>query len=124
MTIEQSMLAALTQGSPTPTSAGDRVYALILPQGTLQPSVSYQRITNTPLADYDGDDGLDNVHMQVKCFGATYAAAKQLGREVRAAFDYANLVVNLSSDADDFEEETKLYVLIQDYMLWGDKAFT
>lgn len=119
MTIEQTVLAALTTGSPLPTNAGSRVYAVLMPQGIALPAISYQRISNDPLADYNGDDGLDNVRLQVDCWGATYGAVKQLGEQVRAAFESAGMVFNLDNDRDEFELETKLYRLSMDFLIWG-----
>ena len=119
MTIEETLVAALTVGIPGPTSAGNRVFAVLRPQDQATPAISYQRISNVPVADFDGDAGLDNVRMQIDCWAQTYGAAKILAREARVAIAAADLHAYVSTDRDDIDEETGLYRVSMDVSLWG-----
>lgn len=119
--VEEQVLLALTSGSPSPTSAGSRVYGVVLPQVAQDeglPAVSYQRISSAPVNDYDGHSNLDKVRIQVDAWARTYGAAKQLAGEIRAALTAASFKALLESDFDEFEEESKLYRVSTDYELW------
>lgn len=119
MTIEESLIAALTAGIPGPTSAGNRVHAVLRPQDEATPAISYQRISSVPVADFDGDAGVDNARVQIDCWGLTYGAAKTLAREARVAITAADLHAYVMTDRDDIDEETGLYRVSMDVSLWG-----
>ena len=118
--IEQQVLLALTSGSPSPTSAGDRVYAMNLPfvENPRVPAVSYQRTGNTPIVSLSGHSGIDHVRMQVDAWASTYGAAKELATQVRAAMLSAGFKALMVVDQDDFEPDTGLYRVTADYVCW------
>ena len=121
--VEQEVLTALTAGSPSPTAAGDRVFALVLPQKVAAarvPAVSYQRVSNIPVVSLDGHSGLDHVRMQVDSWAGTYGAAKSLASEVRTAMTAAGFKGLLATDHDEFEPETGFYRVSADYLCWED----
>jgi hypothetical protein len=105
-------------GSPFPTAAEDRVYALVLPDGMARPAITYQRITSTPINDVGGHSGLDQVQLQVDCWADTYGAAKELAEQVRVVMQAASFMALLLTDEDEFEKESKLYRVRSDYLLW------
>ena len=115
--IEQSVLAAL-KGSPAATSAGDKVYALLLPDGTGYPAVTYQRISNVPVYSILGPSGLDQPRIQVDCWAETYAEAKTLAGEVRTAMEGAGFKGRLITDADDLDETVGAYRVTMDFYCW------
>lgn len=118
--VEQDILTALTSGSPSPTSAGDRVYGLVLPTlaNPKLPAVSYQRVSNVPVVSLSGHSGIDHVRMQVDSWAATYGGAKVLSAEVRVAMTAAGFKALLATDRDDFEDDTGLYRVSADYLCW------
>jgi hypothetical protein len=115
--VEEDILAALT-GSPPATSAGDNVYALVLPDGTDYPALTYQRISTVPVNSLAGSSGLDQVRVQIDCWAATYGAAKALADEVRPVMEAAAFKGLLVTDTDDYDEVTRLYRISMDFYCW------
>lgn len=114
--IEQTVLAALTTGSPLPTSAGERVYAILLPQNSPMPAISYQRVATDPDASLSGNSGLDRVRLQIDCWSYGYAETKALAAEVRAVM--GGIGALLLMDLDGYAPEEKLYRSTLDFSLW------
>jgi hypothetical protein len=115
---ENDIYTALASGSPLPTSAGVRVYPVLMPQGVTMPAIRYQRVGVVPTSSLDGDSGKDLVRFQIDCFAGTYAAVKALAVEVRAALTAIGAL--FVSDIDGYEDDTKLYRETLDYSIWTD----
>lgn len=116
--IETDIHAALTAGSPSPTAAGDRVYALLRPQGGALPAVVYTRISNQPVTSLAGSSGLNRVRVQIDCWATTMAAALTLADEARVALEAATMKALPDSDFAEYEEETRIYRLSRDFFCW------
>lgn len=116
MNVEQALFEALTTGSPLPTDAGDRVYAVLMPQDVVLPAVSFQRISNNPIVSLDGASGLDQVRIQVDCWAETYAAVKTLSAQVRSVMEGINALPVM--DLDGYEEVKHVYRLTMDFSMW------
>lgn len=117
--VESEIIAVLAASdSPFPTSAENKVYALVLPDDATMPAITYQRISNVPVDDLSGHSGLDHVRMQVDCWAETYAAAKELAKEVRAIMTAAGFKALLATDRDDYEPDTQRYRASSDYLVW------
>ena len=65
--------------------AGTRVYPGARPQGSALPALVFNRIDGAPLYADDGEVGLAQARVQIDCWAATYTAAKQLARAVKAS---------------------------------------
>lgn len=115
---ENDIHAALASGSPAPTSAGDRVYPVLMPQGVGMPAIRYQRVGVASTSSLDGDSGKDLVRFQIDCFAETYAAVKALAVEVRTALTAIGAL--FVSDIDGYEADAKLYRETLDYSIWTD----
>lgn len=115
---ENDIYTALTAGSPLPTSAGIRVYPVMMPQNVAMPAIRYQRVGVAPTASLDGDSGKDLVRFQIDCFAETYAAVKTLAVEVRAALTAIGAL--FVGDIDGYEADAKLYRETLDYSIWTD----
>lgn len=116
--VEEEVLLALTIEAPAPTRAGNRVYALVLPQDIAYPAISYQRISNGPVNSLDGHSGLDYVRIQVDAWSTKYWEAKLLAEEIRACMLAADFKARADIDSDEFEVESKLYRVSSDFLLW------
>ena len=114
--IEQTVLAALTTGSPLPTAAGSRVYAILLPQNIGMPAISFQRVATDPDASLSGNSGLDRVRLQIDCWARGYNEAKMLSAEVRVVLEALGAL--LVMDLDGYEPTEKLYRSTLDFSLW------
>jgi hypothetical protein len=95
-----------------------RIYPLEVPQDVVMPAVVYQRIASAPEVTLDGDAGLDAVRVQVSCWAATYAGAKELAAAVRAAVNASNLRAVTEIEIDDRDTETRQYRVIIDFRIW------
>jgi hypothetical protein len=116
--VEQEIIQVLTAGSPLPTAAGNNVYALVLPDNSSLPAITFQRISSTPVNDLSGHSGLDQVRMQIDCWSRTYGGAKALAAQVRALMTEAGFKALLATDRDDYESDTQIYRSSTDYMVW------
>jgi len=116
--VEQQIIQVLTGGSPLPTAAGNNVYALVLPDNSSLPAITFQRISSTPVNDFSGHSGLDQVRMQVDCWAMTYGASKALAVQVRELMTEAGFKALLATDRDDYEQDTQIYRASTDYMVW------
>ena len=118
MLIEELIYSALAAQSPPATSAGDRVYPLIAKQGSTLPRITYQRISTTPINDFQGSSNLDQVRIQVDSWAMSHLGARQLAAQVRLAMAGAEFKSTMSSEFDDYEPETRIYRVRQDYSCW------
>lgn len=108
------VLAALEDN----TAAEDRVYALVLPKATSYPAITYQVISNSPTTSLKGSRKPDRVRVQVDCWAKTYGAAMSLLAQVRPLMAAAGFQGVADNAFDDFEEESELYRVSQDFFCW------
>lgn len=118
MQLEEQVFAALAGVSPYPTAAEDRVYALIAKQGAALPRITFQRITSAPVTSLGGSSNLDQVRIQVDSWADDYLEAKNLAAQVRLALEATSFKALLTNDFDDYEPETRIYRVRQDYRCW------
>lgn len=103
-----------------------RIYPLILPQEPTYPAVTYQRIDGPREHAFGGDMGIPHPRIQVDSWGKTYASAKAVATQVRGALQrWADagatpevLDCLLDNDEDDYEPQTGVYRVRQDWIVW------
>ena len=120
--LEEQIFAALTQGSPTPTSAASRVYPVLAAEGTPLPRITYQRVSTEPQNSLAGHALIDRVQVQFDCWASTPLGAARLAREVREALANATFKPTFTSQYDGFEAESRLYRHTLEMSCW-DKTF-
>jgi hypothetical protein len=122
VTIEQGLYTFLSEQLDVP------VHSMLFPDGVTFPAVRLQRITGKPLVTHDGDSGIETGLMQVSCFATSYAAAKTLAGEVKAALsgytgemgelnDATAFIVN---EVDIYEPGAKTYQTVLDVTIQAD----
>jgi len=115
--VETEVIATLTAGSPT--LAGDRIYAHILPDGTAFPAISFQRVSTAAVNNLAGHALRDLVRIQVDVWARTYDEAKTVAAEVRQRMqEAAGFKGLMANEWDDFEPDTELFRVSGDYMVW------
>jgi hypothetical protein len=114
MMVESLILSAL-KGN---TAAGNNVFALVLPSGTVRPAITYQRISTEPVNSIVGSSGLDRVRMQIDCWAGTFQAAVEIAEAVRTLMAAAGFQGLLDNQSSEFEEETRLYRVSSDFFVW------
>ena len=109
------------------TTAGSRVYPLVLPQQPTYPAVTYQQISAVRLHEMGQDAGVIRVRVQVNAWGKTYAEARTLAGEVETRLSRFRGVVGgvtvldvvLDNEVDmAYESETQSRRVTQDYTLF------
>lgn len=112
-------VSALTNG---------RIYPILRPQTAALPAITYQRITTTRVDPLEAAVPLADARLQLDCWATSYATAKELATKVRRALagqSYPDgpsptlaAIRPLENDRDDFETDTKIYRVSQDYSVW------
>ena len=117
---EQALLAALEAGEDLASLVGEKIFALLIPEGTLLPCVTFQRISGIPANTLDGHSGLERISVQIDAWGRNYAEAKSVAKAVRAAMPAKGAVfgAHLLKDADYYENGTNYYRISMEYACW------
>lgn len=127
----------LADGSISTMVGGTRVYPVRLPQGVIEPSIVYQRISALGDHHMQGASGLTRPRMQISCWAQTADLATQLANLVKARIDgYRGsmlwgenspaeaIVVQgifFDSERDLYDEALKLHALSRDYLIWFEE---
>ena len=117
--IETAVVAALLADATVAGLVGEGIYPMAVPQGAPVPAIVYQRIFTGPLHTLVGDEGSDDVRLQLSCWAPSYAVAKALAAAARAALTAAASLSLRTTGAIDYrDEETRHYGVILDVNLW------
>ena len=123
--IEQSLYTALSTFSPLIALVGSKVYPLAAEQETSRPYVIYQKVSNPNEETHDGGVTYET-RFQLDVWADTYVSAKQTAGQVKAAMSAwkipGELVPKLVDDQDDYEQETGLFRVILDYIVWNKEG--
>ena len=103
-----------------------RIYPIILPQNPILPAVTYQRTDGPRESALGAVMGLAHPGIQIDSWGKTYASAKAVATQTRAALqrwsseatDPVVLDCLLESDGDEYEPGVNIYHVRQDWTVW------
>jgi len=105
---------------------GGRIFPVVLPEGVLDPSIVYFRVSG--LGDYhtQGPSGLTRPRYQIDAYAQTPNAAAALADLVKDRMDgYRGLMgsvhvqgVFLDSERDDYHDAAKLHRVSRDFLIW------
>jgi hypothetical protein len=109
-TIQEQLKAYL---APTAT-----IYAIVTPQGTPLPYVTYQRVANNVENVLSGLPPIENVRMQVDVWAATYAGAQALKQSIIAAMQTWTVQNVLISDYDMYEQDVQVFRVLLEFSIW------
>jgi len=84
MSLETSLVTAISADPLLSGRIGSRIYPLVVPQDATLPAIAYQVITGSGILAHDGPTSLNNKRVQFACVGATYAAAADLADALAA----------------------------------------
>ena len=85
--MEEQIVALLLASSGVTALCGNRINFGANAQGAAYPRIVMWTIGDAEGHNLQGPDGHSVGRVQVDCYGATYASAKQLSRAVRAVLD-------------------------------------
>ncbi len=114
MSIEQDFYTAISG------VAGGRIYPNVARQDTDYPCVVYQRTSTARWNSVDGDQMRVRARVQCSCWSQSYAGAKTLAGEVKAAVRASTLVATTDSELDDYEDGERLFRVIVDFQIMGN----
>jgi hypothetical protein len=122
MSLESGLVAILDNAN---TTAGTRVYPILLPESPTFPAITYQEISQVPQNHRDGNSGLDRARTQINCWGKTFEQARVLANEIRALNGSGSGEVTklfVEDAGDDFDEGTELFLRRLDLVIWHRRA--
>ncbi len=112
--IEEELFAHLKTNV---TSVDERIYPLIMPQNCTKPALVYTVIFDGDEQTINGCVVCNNIRFQVDVYSESYAEAKTIKEEVKAAlYTFDAYPIDLYT-MDGFEEEEELFRQIIDFRL-------
>lgn len=131
MSIETEIRTELQNSTGVTGKVSTRCYHLRLPEGATLPAVTYQRISGRPMnVTYQGAIALVNHRIQVDSWAQTGEDVESLAAEVRKTLNgYSGTPSSLEvhgsflvNEFTDYEIETQIYRVSQDYSIWHDES--
>lgn len=113
--VETAVVAAMLGNAEVAAIAENRIYPLIIPQGTVLPCVTYQRYSASPHMTLGGY-GSESVVVLVVAYARTFAEAKALAKAVRAAMAADPVRGVIRSDRDIYYEGGGAYSVHMEFI--------
>ena len=99
---------------------GNKVFALIIPQGTKLPCITFQRLGGSPANTLAGASGLEEIDLQIDVWARDYDEAKAIAKAVRAAMPPSGpqFSAHLIEDQDLYEDGTNYFRVSMEFQVW------
>ena len=99
---------------------GNKVFALVIPQGTKLPCITFQRLGGSPANTLVGASGLEEIDLQIDVYAKNYGEAKAVAKAVRAAMPPNGEVfgAHLIEDQDLYEDGTNYFRVSMEFKVW------
>lgn len=132
MTIEEAIFTRLTTFAGLVALIASKVFPLKAPHDFNAPYVTYQKISGNRFQAHEGNSDLSNPRFQFSCWAVSYKQAKLVANQVVSAMHAFKGVVDgvdiqmsgVDSEVDTYDEETKLFRVIIDIVLWHREVIT
>ena len=114
------LLRTLREDAGLSALVGSKVFALVIPQGTKLPCITFQRIGGMPANTLSGHSGLEEIDLQIDAWARDYDEAKAIAKAVRAAMPPNGDVfgAHLIEDQDLYEDGTNYFRVSMEYTVW------
>lgn len=99
--MEKDLIAYMLTLTGITTLCSSRIYPISRPQGDSLPALVVQRISGSPEYADDGEVGLEFGRIQVRAWGETYGAAKDL---IAAVIDNLSAVADVTQGSTTFRQ--------------------
>lgn len=122
--IEEGLVQLITSDPRFQQIAADRLYPLLLPDETNDPSATYQVISTVALYTNDGSTGFITSRIQFDAWSQVYAECKTIAAAIRAALeDFTGMLsegtrvlnIMLDNSTDLYEGNARLYRVTADF---------
>lgn len=124
-TLHGTIRERLLDGGPIQALVGTRIYALRFPEGATWPGVLLQRISNMPIQDHGGLNGMQKTRFQITAEAVDYNTARAIATLIRARLvgwrdsGYGIGGVEAITDVDFEDIDTGHYRVPADYFIWA-----
>ena len=114
------LLRTLREDAGLSALVGNKVFALVIPQGTKLPCITFQRIGGMPANTLSGHSGLEEIDLQIDVWARDYDEAKAIAKAVRAAMPPSGprLSAHLIEDQDLYEDGTNYFRVNMEFKVW------
>ena len=114
------LLRTLREDAGLSALVGNKVFALVIPQGTKLPCITFQRIGGRPANTLSGHSGLEEIDLQIDVGARDYDEAKAIAKAVRAAMPPSGprFSAHLIEDQDLYEDGTNYFRVNMEFKVW------
>ena len=114
------LLRTLREDAGLSALVGNKVFALVIPQGTKLPCITFQRIGGMPANTLSGHSGLEEIDPQIDVWARDYDEAKAIAKAVRAAMPPSGprFSAHLIEDQDLYEDGTNYFRVNMEFKVW------
>ena len=114
------LLRTLREDAGLSALVGNKVFALVIPQGTKLPCITFQRIGGMPANTLSGHSGLEEIDLQSDVWARDYDEAKAIAKAVRAAMPPSGprFSAHLIEDQDLYEDGTNYFRVNMEFKVW------
>ena len=114
------LLRTLREDAGLSALVGNKVFALVIPQGTKLPCITFQRIGGMPANTLSGHSGLEEIDLQIDVWARDYDEAKAIAKAVRAAMSPSGpqFCAHLIEDQDLYEDGTNYFRVSMEFKVW------
>ena len=114
------LLPTLREDAGLSALVGNKVFALVIPQGTKLPCITFQRIGGMPANTLSGHSGLEEIDLQIDVWARDYDEAKAIAKAVRAAMPPSGprFSAHLIEDQDLYEDGTNYFRVNMEFKVW------
>ena len=114
------LLRTLREDAGLSALVGNKVFALVIPQGTKLPCITFQRIGGMPANTLSGHSGLEEIDLQIDVWARDYDEAKAIAKAVRAAIPPSGprFSAHLIEDQDLYEDGTNYFRVNMEFKVW------
>ena len=114
------LLRTLREDAGLSALVGNKVFALVIPQGTKLPCITVQRIGGRPANTLSGHSGLEEIDLQIDVWARDYDEAKAIAKAVRAAMPPSGprFSAHLIEDQDLYEDGTNYFRVNMEFKVW------
>lgn len=114
------LLRTLREDAGLSALVGSKVFALVIPQGTKLPCITFQRIGGMPANTLSGHSGLEEIDLQIDVWARDYDEAKAIAKAVRSAMPPSGpqFGAHLIEDQDLYEDGTNYFRVNMEFKVW------
>ena len=114
------LLRTLREDAGLSALVGNKDFALVIPQGTKLPCITFQRIGGMPANTLSGHSGLEEIDLQIDVWARDYDEAKAIAKAVRSAMPPSGprFSAHLIEDQDLYEDGTNYFRVNMEFKVW------